>query len=100
MNGPKIQQIFLSPYMQETWLHSLRHLIYRRFISLVIRMGHLLRSWSHEIHPEVIRSLTLGEPPVMPLLKTTPEGNALLTTAIATSIATSEAFKQGNDEEG
>jgi non-heme chloroperoxidase len=51
-------------------------------------------------HPEVIRSLTLGEPPVMPLLKTTPEGDALLTTAIATSIASSEAFKQGNDEEG
>jgi non-heme chloroperoxidase len=51
-------------------------------------------------HPEVIRSLTLGEPPIMPLLKTTPEGNALLTTAIATSIASSEAFKQGNDEEG
>ena len=36
----------------------------------------------------------------MLLLKTTPEGNALLTTAIATSIASSEAFKQGNDEEG
>ena len=51
-------------------------------------------------HPEVIRSLTLGEPPIMPLLKTTPEGDALLTTAIATSIASSEAFKQGNDEEG
>ena len=51
-------------------------------------------------HPEVIRSLTLAEPPIMPLLKTTPEGDALLTTAIATSIASSEAFKQGNDEEG
>lgn len=51
-------------------------------------------------HPEVVRSLTLGEPPIMPLLKTTPEGDALLTTAIATSIASSEAFKQGNDEEG
>ena len=52
-------------------------------------------------HPEVIRSLTLGEPPVMPLLKTTPEGDALLTTFITTSIVpSSEAFKQGNDEEG
>lgn len=51
-------------------------------------------------HPEVIRSLTLGEPPVWPLLKTTPEGNALLSAAITRSIATSEAFKQGNDEEG
>lgn len=51
-------------------------------------------------HPEVIRSLTLGEPPVWPLLKTTPEGDALLSAAITRSIATSEAFKQGNDEEG
>ncbi|WP_245311008.1 alpha/beta fold hydrolase [Bradyrhizobium valentinum] len=52
-------------------------------------------------HPEAIRSLTLGEPPVMPLLKTTPEGNDLLTTYITTSIVpSSEAFKQGNDEEG
>ncbi|UPT86899.1 alpha/beta hydrolase [Bradyrhizobium barranii subsp. apii] len=51
-------------------------------------------------HPEVIRSLTLGEPPIMPLLKTTPEGDALLSAAITRSIATSEAFKHGNDEEG
>jgi non-heme chloroperoxidase len=52
-------------------------------------------------HPEVIRSLTLGEASVMPLLKTTPEGDALLTTFITTSIVpSSEAFKQGNDEEG
>ncbi|NOJ45404.1 alpha/beta fold hydrolase [Bradyrhizobium archetypum] len=51
-------------------------------------------------HPEVIRSLTLGEPPIMPLLKTTPEGDAVLAAAITRSIATSEAFKQGNDEEG
>jgi non-heme chloroperoxidase len=51
-------------------------------------------------HPELIRSLTLGEPPIMPLLKTTPEGDAVLGTVITGSIATSEAFKQGNDEEG
>jgi non-heme chloroperoxidase len=51
-------------------------------------------------HPEAIRSLTLGEPPIMPLLKTAPEGDALLTAAIKRSMATSEAFKQGNDEEG
>ena len=37
----------------------------------------------------------------MPLLKTTPEGDALLTTFVKTSIVpSSEAFKQGNDEEG
>ena len=40
-------------------------------------------------HPEVIRSLTLGELPVMPLLKTTPEGDALLTTFTTTSIVPS-----------
>jgi non-heme chloroperoxidase len=52
-------------------------------------------------HPEVIRSLTLGEPPVMPLLKMTPEGDALLATFITTSIMPSgEAFKKGNDAEG
>lgn len=51
-------------------------------------------------HPDAIRSLTLAEPPIMPLLKTAPEGDALLTAAITRSIATSEAFKQGNDEEG
>ena len=52
-------------------------------------------------HPEVIRSLTLAEPSLVPLLKTTPEGDALLTSFITTSIVpSSEAFKQGNDEEG
>jgi len=52
-------------------------------------------------HPEVIRSLTLAEPSLVPLLKTTPEGYALLTSFITTSIVpSSEAFKQGNDEEG
>ncbi|KRR02290.1 alpha/beta hydrolase [Bradyrhizobium valentinum] len=69
------------------------HLIghsYGAFIAFLVARG----------HPEVIRSLTLGEPPIMPLLKTTPEGDALLTAAITRSIATSEAFKQGNDEEG
>jgi pimeloyl-ACP methyl ester carboxylesterase len=69
------------------------HLIghsYGAFISLLVARD----------HPEVIRSLTLGEPPVMPLLKTTSEGDALLTAAVTTAIASSEAFKQGNDEEG
>jgi non-heme chloroperoxidase len=52
-------------------------------------------------HPEVIRSLTLAEPSLVPLLKTTPEGDALLTSFITTSIVpSSDAFKQGNDEEG
>jgi pimeloyl-ACP methyl ester carboxylesterase len=52
-------------------------------------------------HPEVIRSLTLAEPSLVPLLKTTPEGDALLTSFITTSIVpSSDAFKQGNNEEG
>lgn len=52
-------------------------------------------------HPDAIRSLTLGEPPIMPLLKMTAEGDALLTNFITTSIMPSgEAFKQGNDAEG
>jgi non-heme chloroperoxidase len=52
-------------------------------------------------HPELIRTLTLGEPPMVPLIKTTPEGDALLANFFTTSIQpSSEAFKQGNDEEG
>jgi len=52
-------------------------------------------------HPEVIRSLTLGEPNIVPLIATTPEGDALLATFVKTSLVPSrEAFKQGNDEEG
>ena len=52
-------------------------------------------------HPEVIRSLTLAEPSLVPLLKATPEGDALLTSFITTSIVpSSDAFKQGNNEEG
>ncbi|MBI4547889.1 MAG: alpha/beta hydrolase [Ignavibacteriae bacterium] len=52
-------------------------------------------------HPELIRSLTLGEPPMMPLLKTTPEGDSLLAVFTQTSIVPSgEAFKNGNYEEG
>jgi non-heme chloroperoxidase len=52
-------------------------------------------------HPEFVRTLTLGEPPMVPLIKATPEGDALLTSFITTSIIpTNEAFKQGNDQEG
>jgi non-heme chloroperoxidase len=99
MIRPKIQQIFCH-HTCETWLHSSRHLIYPRsshwsfvwaFVAFLVARD----------HPDVIRGLTLGEPPVMPLLETTPEGDALLTTFITTSIVpSSEAFNQGNDEEG
>src|SRR6516164_740978 len=44
-------------------------------------------------HPEVIRSLTLGEPNIMPLIATTPEGDALLASFVKTSLVPSrEAF--------
>jgi pimeloyl-ACP methyl ester carboxylesterase len=52
-------------------------------------------------HPELIRTLTLGEPPLMPLLSMSPEGNALLEHFVTTGIMPSgEAFKKGNDAEG
>ncbi len=52
-------------------------------------------------HPELIRSLTLGEPPVMPLLKNTPEGDSLLTLFITKTIVPSgQAFQSGNIEQG
>ncbi len=52
-------------------------------------------------HPELIRSLTLGEPPVNSLLATTPQGDSLLQNFVATAIIPSgEAFQSGENEEG
>ncbi len=52
-------------------------------------------------HPELLLSLTLGEPPVHPLLATTPEGESLIQDQITTAIIPSgEALQRGNDEEG
>jgi len=52
-------------------------------------------------HPELVRSLTLGEPPVMSLVATTPEGEALVQELVATAIMPSaEAFQRGDVEEG
>ena len=52
-------------------------------------------------HPELVRSLTLAEPPVMSLVATTPEGEALVQELVATAIMPSaEAFQRGDVEEG
>lgn len=52
-------------------------------------------------HPELIRSLTLVEPPVMSLLTTTPQGDSLLQNFTAgTIIPSGEAFQSGDNEEG
>jgi pimeloyl-ACP methyl ester carboxylesterase len=50
-------------------------------------------------HPKLVRSLTLGEPPVMPLLATTPDGAALLRESDSAS-GVAEAFQIGDDEKG
>lgn len=52
-------------------------------------------------YPELIRSLTLVEPPVMSLLTTTPQGDSLLQNFTAgTIIPSGEAFQSGDNEEG
>lgn len=52
-------------------------------------------------YPELIRSLTLVEPPVMSLLTTTPQGDSLLQNFTAgTIIPSGEAFQGGDNEEG
>jgi len=50
-------------------------------------------------HPELLRSLTLGEPPVMSLLQNVPDGSNLLNDfAAKVFIPTEEAFKNNNDK--
>ncbi len=50
-------------------------------------------------HPELLRSLTLGEPPVMSLLENVPGGDTLLNNIITKSfIPAAEAFKNNNNE--
>ncbi|SFH05992.1 alpha/beta fold hydrolase [Pontibacter chinhatensis] len=51
-------------------------------------------------HPELVKSLCLGEPPVMPLLTNTEEGNALLfELETNTALPAAQAFEHGNDLE-
>ena len=49
-------------------------------------------------HPELVRSLTLGEPPVMPLLENVPGGDTMLNNFIKASIPAAEAFKNNEEE--
>ncbi len=50
-------------------------------------------------HPELVRSLTLGEPPVMSLLQNVSGGDTIINNIIKTAIIpTDEAFKNNNNE--
>lgn len=52
-------------------------------------------------HPELVRSLTLGEPPVMSLAVQSPQGDSLFHSFMEHSIIPShEAFESGDIEEG
>ncbi|UKJ07162.1 alpha/beta fold hydrolase [Solitalea lacus] len=51
-------------------------------------------------HPELVRSLTLGEPPVMSLLKNTTNGDSLLNQFVSNTLSpTGEALKNGDNEQ-
>ena len=64
---------------------------YGAFISLLVARD----------NPELVRTLTLGEPPVMSLLATTLEGDSLLQNFVATAIIPSgEALQNGENAEG
>ena len=50
-------------------------------------------------HPELVKSLTLGEPPVMPLLQNVPGGDTIVNNFINKIIKpAAEAFKSGDNE--
>lgn len=50
-------------------------------------------------HPELVKSLTLGEPPVMPLLQNVPGGDTIANNFITRSIKpAADAFRSGNNE--
>ena len=52
-------------------------------------------------HPEVVASLTLGEPPVSSLLQNVPGGDTILNNLIAKAfVPAAEAFKNNNEEKG
>lgn len=52
-------------------------------------------------HPELVKSLCLGEPPVLSFLSNTTEGNGLLSEfKIKTILPAAQAFEKGNDLEG
>ena len=49
-------------------------------------------------HPELVKTVTLGEPPVAPLLMNVPGGDTIANKFFALVKPASEAFKSGNDE--
>lgn len=49
-------------------------------------------------HPELVKTVTLGEPPVAPLLMTVPGGDTIANKFFGIVTPASEAFKSGNDE--
>jgi len=62
---------------------------YGAFIALLTTMD----------HPELVRSLTLGEPPVMPLLQNVPGGDTLANNFVTkAAIPAVDAFKNNNQE--
>ena len=52
-------------------------------------------------HPELVKTLTLGEPPVMPLLKNAPGGDSIVNDFMNRSIIpAAKEFKSGKNEKG
>ena len=52
-------------------------------------------------HPELVKSLTLGEPPVMPLLQNAPGGDTIVNEFMNRSIfPAAKEFRSGNNEKG
>lgn len=49
-------------------------------------------------HPELVKTVTLGEPPVAPLLMSVPGGDTITNRFFAIVKPAAEAFKSGNDE--
>ena len=52
-------------------------------------------------HPELVKTLMLGEPPVMPLLQNVPGGDTIINNFVSSSLMpAAEAFRSGNSEKG
>jgi pimeloyl-ACP methyl ester carboxylesterase len=79
-----IRQLKLGP------VHLVGH-SYGAYTSLVTAME----------HPELVKTLCLGEPPIMPLLTNTEEGNKLLFGFVTnTQLPSAQAFERGDEIEG
>ena len=52
-------------------------------------------------HPELVKTVMLGEPPVMPLLQNVPGGDTITSNFMSASISpAADAFRSGNNEKG